>query len=32
VDSWNDLSLTGQLGYSIEIKQIANLRKTLAVP
>ncbi|HSS44919.1 MAG TPA: hypothetical protein VLO07_06215 [Thermoanaerobaculia bacterium] len=32
VDSWNELSLSGQLGYSTEIKQIANLRKTLTVP
>lgn len=32
VDSWNDLSLSGQIGYSTEIKQIAKLAKTLAVP
>ncbi len=32
VDSWNDLSLSGQLGYSTEIKQIVNLPKTLAIP
>lgn len=29
-DSWNELSLSGQTGYSVELKQIANLRKTLA--
>lgn len=29
-DSWNDLLLAGQIGYSIELKQIANLRKSLA--
>ncbi len=29
-DSWNDLSMSGQIGYSVEVKQIANLRKTLA--
>lgn len=29
-DSWNDLVMSGQIGYSIEVKQIANLRKTLA--
>jgi hypothetical protein len=28
-DSWNELSLSGQIGYTTEIKQIANLRKTL---
>ena len=28
-DSWNELVLSGQIGYSTEIKQIANLRKTL---
>jgi len=32
VDSWNDLSLAGQISYSIEIKQIVKLSKTLAVP
>ena len=32
VDSWNELSLTGQISYSIEVKQINNLRKTLATP
>lgn len=31
-DSWNELSITGQLSYSIELKQINNLRKTLATP
>ncbi len=30
VDSWSDLSLAGQIGYSTEIKQIFNLRKTLS--
>ncbi len=29
-DSWNDLAMSGQIGYSVEVKQIANLRKTLA--
>lgn len=28
-DSWNELALTGQIGYSTEVKQIANLRKTI---
>lgn len=28
-DSWNELAVSGQIGYSAEIKQIANLRKTL---
>ena len=28
-DSWNDLVVAGQIGYSVEIKQIANLRKPL---
>jgi hypothetical protein len=32
VDSWCELSVTGQLSYSIEVKQINNLRKTLAGP
>ena len=30
VDSWGELFVSGQLSYSIEIKQINNLRKTLA--
>lgn len=29
VDSWNELALSGQIGYSVDVKQIANLRKTL---
>jgi hypothetical protein len=29
VESWNELSISGQIAYSIEIKQIRNLRKTL---
>jgi hypothetical protein len=29
-DSWAELFVSGQLSYSIEIKQINNLRKTLA--
>lgn len=29
VESWSELSVAGQIGYSVEIKQIANLRKTL---
>ncbi|HJW14740.1 MAG TPA: energy transducer TonB [Thermoanaerobaculia bacterium] len=32
VESWNELSLTGQISYSIDVKQINNLRKTLATP
>jgi len=32
VESWNELSITGQISYSIEVKQINNLRKTLATP
>ena len=32
VDSWGELSVTGQLSYSIEVKQINSLRKTLATP
>ncbi|MEO8433225.1 MAG: hypothetical protein ABI592_17105 [Acidobacteriota bacterium] len=28
-DSWSELSIAGQVGYAVEIKQIANLRKTL---
>ena len=30
VDSWNELNVSGVLSYSIEVKQINNLRKTLA--
>jgi len=30
VDSWNELSISGQLAYSIDVKQINNLRKNLA--
>ena len=30
VDSWSELSVSGQLSYSIEVKQINNLRKNLA--
>ena len=30
VDSWNELNVSGLLSYSIEVKQINNLRKTLA--
>jgi hypothetical protein len=29
VDSWNELSLSGQISYSVELKQIASLRKSL---
>jgi hypothetical protein len=29
IDSWNELSVSGQLSYSIEIKQINNLHKSL---
>jgi len=29
VDSWSELSVSGQLSYSVEIKQINNLRKNL---
>lgn len=32
VDSWNELTVAGQIGYSVEVKQIANLRKTLPDP
>jgi len=32
VDSWNELSVSGQLSYSVDLKQINNLRKTLATP
>jgi len=28
-DSWNELAISGQIGYSAEIKQIQNLRKSL---
>jgi len=30
VDSWNELVLSGQIGYDVELKQIASLRRTLA--
>jgi hypothetical protein len=30
VDSWSEILVSGQLSYSIEVKQINNLRKTLA--
>ena len=30
VDSWNELTLSGQVGYDVELKQIASLRRTLA--
>lgn len=30
VDSWSELNVSGLLNYSIEVKQINNLRKTLA--
>jgi hypothetical protein len=30
VDSWSELSVSGQLSYAIDVKQINNLRKTLA--
>ena len=29
VESWNELAVSGQIAYSIEVKQIGNLRKTL---
>ena len=29
VESWGELAVAGQIGYAVEIKQIANLRKTL---
>jgi hypothetical protein len=32
VDSWCELSVSGQLSYAIDVKQINNLRKTLAGP
>jgi hypothetical protein len=28
-DTWNELAVSGQIGYSAEIKQIQNLRKSL---
>lgn len=30
VDSWNELLLSGQIAYDVELKQIASLRRTLA--
>jgi hypothetical protein len=30
VDSWNELILSGQVAYDVELKQIASLRRTLA--
>ena len=30
VDSWNELAMSGNVGYSIEVKQILNLRKTIS--
>lgn len=30
VDSWNELILSGQIAYDVELKQIASLRRTLA--
>jgi hypothetical protein len=32
VDSWCELSVSGQLSFAIDVKQINNLRKTLATP
>jgi hypothetical protein len=32
VDSWGELSMSGQLSYSIEVKQVVNLHKSLARP
>jgi hypothetical protein len=32
VDSWSELSVSGQLSFAIDVKQINNLRKTLAGP
>ncbi|MEP6769123.1 MAG: hypothetical protein ABJC61_10670 [Acidobacteriota bacterium] len=29
VDSWSELAVSGQIGYSVDVKQIANLRKSL---
>ena len=31
-DSWGELAMTGQIGYSAEVKQIANLRRSLPEP
>jgi hypothetical protein len=31
-ESWAELSVVGQIAYSVEVKQIANLRKTLVAP
>jgi len=30
VESWNELAMSGTVGYSIEVKQIQNLRKTIS--
>jgi hypothetical protein len=30
IDSWNELALSGQVSYSVDLKQIASLRKSLA--
>ena len=30
IDSWNELSLSGQVTYKVELKQIASLRRSLA--
>lgn len=30
IDSWNELSLSGQISYSVDLKQIVSLRKSLA--
>jgi hypothetical protein len=30
IDSWNELSLSGQVSYSVELERIASLRKSLA--
>ncbi|MEP6471800.1 MAG: hypothetical protein ABJC28_07265, partial [Acidobacteriota bacterium] len=32
IDSWSELSLSGQVTYSVELKQIASLRKSLGGP
>jgi protein TonB len=32
VDSWNELAISGQVSYSIDVKQVNTLRKTLATP
>jgi hypothetical protein len=29
VDSWNELGLSGQVAYKVELKQIASLRRSL---